>query len=249
VCELIAANEETARFESARPSSGGGPMSSRTTVLFLLSATAGSTDAIAFLGLGVFTAHITGNIVVLVAHLAANGRAGIAQMISVPVFMTVVAIARLLAITLDRHRNGMAARALLLIQFAFLLGFLLLSFPLGRSFDPNSSLAVLAVMCGVAAMAVQNVMVQTSMSGASATAVLTTNVARLAIAGVDVVAGPLADRRTAREKIASTFPQILGFVVGCAAGGFLEWQLGLLALLFPVFLSLAATWVDWRVDR
>jgi Protein of unknown function (DUF1275) len=47
-------------------------LASRTLPL-VLSLTAGSTDIIGFLGLnGLFTAHITGNIVVLAAHIAAG---------------------------------------------------------------------------------------------------------------------------------------------------------------------------------
>jgi uncharacterized membrane protein YoaK (UPF0700 family) len=101
-------------------------------------------------------------------------------------------------------------------------------------------------MCGVAAMAVQNVLVQTSLQGAPATAVLTTNVTRFAIAAVETMAGTPTERGFAREKVASTFPPIIGFVVGCAAGGFLEWQIGLSALLLPVFLSLVAVLVNAR---
>ena len=42
----------------------------------VLSVIAGSVDAISFLGLGgLFTAHVTGNLVVLVAHLATGSRA------------------------------------------------------------------------------------------------------------------------------------------------------------------------------
>ena len=41
----------------------------------VLSVIAGSVDAISFLGLGgLFTAHVTGNLVVLVAHLATGSR-------------------------------------------------------------------------------------------------------------------------------------------------------------------------------
>jgi len=46
----------------------------------LLSIIAGSVDAIGFLGLGgLFTAHVTGNLVILAAHLVSGGEAPIAQ--------------------------------------------------------------------------------------------------------------------------------------------------------------------------
>lgn len=215
-------------------------------LLLLLSATAGATDAIGFLGLhGLFTAHITGNIVVLTSHLVAGGEAGVGQLIAVPMFMAVAALARLLGLVLDRRR--VSAHAFLVIQFVFLLAFLLLSLPLGANFGMNAPWAVAAGMCGVAAMAVQTVLVQTSLPGAASTSVLTTNVARFTIAAMEATAGPMEKRAEARGKVASTFPQIFGFILGCAAGGVLEWQVGLSALLLPILLSLIA--LIWFVRR
>ena len=64
----------------------------------LLSMTAGSMDVIGFLGLGgLFTAHITGNLVVLAAHLVVGGAAQLTTVLSVPVFMVMLCLARLLA--------------------------------------------------------------------------------------------------------------------------------------------------------
>ena len=63
----------------------------------VLSLTAGSVDVISFLGLGgLFTAHITGNLVILAAHLVSGGAAPLAPMLSVPVFMAVLGLTRLL---------------------------------------------------------------------------------------------------------------------------------------------------------
>ena len=214
-------------------------------LLLLLSATAGSTDAIGFLGLnGLFTAHITGNIVILAGHLIARGKAGVAEMISVPVFIVVLGLTRLFGLSLDRYGKGTAGRALLILQFALLVGFLLLGLPLGNTFDTDAPWVTLAGMCGVAAMAVQNVLVQISIPGAPSTAVLTTNITRFTVAAIESVAGPATSRGAAHEKVAATFPPIVGFLVGCAAGCLLEWQIGLPALLLPVLLSLAALLVN-----
>lgn len=61
----------------------------------VLSLIAGSTDVISFLGLGgLFTAHITGNLVILAAHVVAGGEAPLALMISVPIFIVVLALTR-----------------------------------------------------------------------------------------------------------------------------------------------------------
>src|ERR1700686_2507936 len=63
----------------------------------VLSLTAGSVDVISFLGLGgLFTAHITGNLVILASHIVNGGDAPLAPMLSVPVFMVVLGLTRLL---------------------------------------------------------------------------------------------------------------------------------------------------------
>jgi len=65
----------------------------------LLSLIAGSADAIGFIGLGgLFTAHVTGNLVVLAAHVVAGENASVATMLSVPVFVVVLGLTRLLAV-------------------------------------------------------------------------------------------------------------------------------------------------------
>ena len=70
---------------------------------FVLSITAGSVDVISFLGLGgLFTAHITGNLVILAAKLVAGEQSPVSYLISVPVFMAVLALTRLLAAGLER---------------------------------------------------------------------------------------------------------------------------------------------------
>jgi Protein of unknown function (DUF1275) len=62
-----------------------------------------SVDAIGFLGLGgLFTAHVTGNLVILAVHLASGGEASVGPMLSVPVFVAALGLTRLLADVLER---------------------------------------------------------------------------------------------------------------------------------------------------
>src|SRR2546428_11916086 len=64
----------------------------------LLSLIAGSADAIGFIGLGgLFTAHVTGNLVVLAAHVVAGENASVATKLSVPAFGVVPGPTTLLA--------------------------------------------------------------------------------------------------------------------------------------------------------
>src|SRR5207237_5436362 len=113
-----------------------------------------------FLGLdGLFTAHITGNIVVLAAHIVARDPAILSYILSVPVFMVVLGLTRLLAG--GCQAIGLATlQPLLLLQALLLAGFLALGVAAGPHFDPNALVPVIAGMLGVSAMAVQNALVQ-----------------------------------------------------------------------------------------
>src|SRR5215469_13592118 len=62
----------------------------------LLSVIAGMVDLISFLSLGIFAAHITGNIVVIGALVARHGRVNLAQILAIPVFIVAVAATWLL---------------------------------------------------------------------------------------------------------------------------------------------------------
>src|SRR5260370_4799446 len=65
---------------------------------FILSVISGSTDIIGFLGLnGLFTAHVTGNIVIIAAHVIAGERATFSAVLAAPVFILVVFLSPALA--------------------------------------------------------------------------------------------------------------------------------------------------------
>jgi uncharacterized membrane protein YoaK (UPF0700 family) len=207
----------------------------------ILSVIAGSTDVISFLALsGLFTAHITGNLVVLAAHIVTGGQAHVAAMLSVPVFMAVVGLTRLLAAALERM--GVATlRPLLLIQFLLLAGFLILCVATDTRFDPHSNLAVIAGMLGVSAMAVQNALVQISLRGAPSTAVMTSNLTRFMMDIGEVLLGRdpkhVAD---ARLRAKHTWSAVAGFATGCALGAACEARFGLWSLALPTSLALLA---------
>jgi uncharacterized membrane protein YoaK (UPF0700 family) len=125
----------------------------------VLSVIAGSTDIIGFLGLnGLFTAHITGNLVVLAAHVVVGAPTIFSYILSVPVFMLVLLLTRLLAGGLERAGLDTLG-PLLLLQLLSLAVFLVLCTIAGPWINPNATAAVVAGMFGVAAMAVQNALV------------------------------------------------------------------------------------------
>jgi len=211
------------------------------TLPFILSLTAGSTDIIGFLGLdGLFTAHITGNIVVLAAHMVAGDPAIFSYMLSVPVFMLVLLLTRVLASGLER--SGLSTLPpLLLLQLIFLAAFLGLCVTAGPWRNPNALLAIIAGMFGVAAMALQNALVQISLKNSPTTAVMTTNVTHFMLDLGQVLAGDdVAKVATARHRAGDTLPVIIGFTIGCGLGALYEAVAGLSSLALPTCLALLA---------
>src|SRR5260370_26539841 len=63
----------------------------------ILSTTAGAVDVIGFLAFGgLFTAHITGNLVVVAAHYVTGGFGQVGPILAVPVFIAVLGVVVLL---------------------------------------------------------------------------------------------------------------------------------------------------------
>lgn len=133
-------------------------------------------------------------------------------------------------------------RPLLLLQTTLLAGFLALGVGFGRFPDADSSMAVLAGMLGVAAMATQNVLVKLGLKGAPSTAVMTTNITQLTIDLATLVRsrGDADELAKVRRRARMTFLCVIGFVAGCASGAALEVKFGLWALALPVVLSALA---------
>jgi uncharacterized membrane protein YoaK (UPF0700 family) len=208
----------------------------------VLSTTAGAVDVIGFLALGgLFTAHITGNVVIVAAHYVTGGFSQIGPLLAVPVFMAVMGLVTLASSAIARAGSS-PLRQLLWLQTALLAGFLGIGVGFGRFPDADSSIAVLAGMLGVAAMATQNVLGKLALKGAPSTAVMTTNITQLTV-DLATLARSRADPdelAKAGRRARMTFACVIGFIVGCAAGAALEVKLGLWALALPVVLSALA---------
>jgi uncharacterized membrane protein YoaK (UPF0700 family) len=205
----------------------------------LLSTTAGAVDVIAFLALGVFTAHITGNLVILAGHYVTGRFGEIGPILSVPVFMLVLGVVTLTFVALPMR---VARRSLLVLQLILLAAFL--GFGVGFGPFPNidSPMAVFVAMLGVAAMATQNAVVRLALHGSPSTAVMTTNTAQFAVDVARLIRNrdQNVDLSRVRRRAALTFASILGFVIGLVFGAVLEFHFGLWSLTLPALLSALA---------
>jgi len=103
----------------------------------LLSIIAGMVDLTGFFTLGnIFTAHVTGNLVLAAAAAVRGGPLNLAQALAIPVF--IVAVAGTWLIAQASHRNGPAlARVLLVVQFVLLAAVLTFSVLTKPSTNPH----------------------------------------------------------------------------------------------------------------
>jgi uncharacterized membrane protein YoaK (UPF0700 family) len=222
----------------------------------VLSTTAGAVDVIGFLALGgLFSAHITGNVVIVAAHYITGRFGAVGPLLSVPVFVAVLG-AVTLATAAAETAGYRPRRGLLVLQAALLAGCLGLGVGFGPFPDADTPTAVLVGMLAVAAMATQNALVKLALPGAPSTAVMTTNITQLTVDLATLAWGRAKpdDLARARRRAGVTFPCVMGFVAGCAAAAVLEVHCGLWALALPAALAAAAVplgehWADERATH
>jgi uncharacterized membrane protein YoaK (UPF0700 family) len=207
----------------------------------ILSTTAGAVDVIGFLVFGgLFTAHITGNLVVVAAHYVTGGFGQVGPILAVPVFIASLGVVVLLFGGIQS--KGKSRRALLILHAVLLTGCLGMGLWLGPVRSADNPIAVVAGMLAVAAMATQNALVKLALVKSPSTAVMTTNTTQLI---VDVAALVRNDEDPeklgeTRQRARVTFLCMAGFVGGCVAGAGLELHFGVGALALPVTLAAIA---------
>jgi uncharacterized membrane protein YoaK (UPF0700 family) len=196
----------------------------------VLSVIAGSLDAISFLGLGgLFTAHVTGNLVVLVAHLATGSRVPVANILSAPVFVAALGLARLLA-GVPEGIGFVSLRRLLLVQSSCRCE----RGPARNDGDPSGNVRRLGhgrANCTCADLA----------QGGGRQPVMATNITRFTMNIGEVMFGrELSDAAKVRDRAMQTWPAIVGFAIGCGLGAACQTAIGLLSLALPAELAVLA---------
>ena len=205
----------------------------------LLSVIAGMVDVIGFLSLGLFTAHVTGNLVVIAALVVRGGPPNIAQVLAVPVFIVAVGAVWLIAKASDR-RGPALVRPLLLVQFLLLMCVLTFSVMNDPALKPHGLMATFVAMIAVSAMASQFVLLRLAVPGAPSTGVMTGNLTSTVLSLLDGLPRnrPLMEGPSGRWK--KTLSLVVGFFTGCVAGAAAVSLLGDWAWSLPVVLAAAA---------
>jgi uncharacterized membrane protein YoaK (UPF0700 family) len=205
----------------------------------LLSVIAGMVDLIGFLSLGIFTAHITGNIVVIGALIVRHDKVNPAQILAIPIFIIAVAATWLIAKATGRRGSGLM-RLLLLIQFLLITCVLIFSVITKPSADPHGLMGTIAAMIAVAAMGCQFALLRLTLPVAPSTAVMTGNLTNAVLALVDSSSPTQPLIESNRRRLSGALHLLVGFFVGCVVAAAAVTYLGDWAWSLPAALAAVA---------
>jgi uncharacterized membrane protein YoaK (UPF0700 family) len=197
---------------------------------------AGYVDTLGFIALfGLFTAHVTGNFVLIGSELALPNHGILLKLLAFPAFIFAVIAARMIVLWAGR-RGYRPSPVLLGVQAVLLAAFMTagwLALPLQ---DSSSPLALTAGIFGAAAMGTQNAASRLLWSTLTPTTVMTGNVTQLVIDLVDLARGESEPGVVARAK--RFFGSVVAFGIGAICGALAFRGFSFLALALPIALVL-----------
>jgi uncharacterized membrane protein YoaK (UPF0700 family) len=204
---------------------------------------AGYVDAAGCIALlGLYTAHVTGSLVSAGSALSLRvDRHMVERLLLLPTFVLAVVVTTLFARFL-RRRGAEIVPALLLLMAGALAAFTVVGVLLhpGKARAGASALVVVAG-AGVAAMAVQNMLMRDVLRTFSPTTIMTGNLTQCTIDLIDwlfptprgAFRTRAAARREAARRLRRSCPPLVAFVAGVALGGWLTLRAGLLSVALP----------------
>ena len=204
---------------------------------------AGYVDTLGFLALfGLFTAHVTGNFILIGAALADSSREMVLlKFLAFPAFVAGVAMARVLIVAVEK-RGGVALRPALLLQVVLLTGFMACGIAASPVGDHAGPLAMTAGLLGTAGMGAHSATSRLLLSHLAPTSMMTGNVTQIVIDLVDAARGS-SDPGLGARCSKFIWP-MAAFAAGCVVAAFAFHQLGFAALVVPVLILLGLLLVE-----
>lgn len=209
---------------------------------------AGFVDAAAFIALtGLFTAHVTGNFVLIGAELVSTSSGVLAKLLALPVFILAVAVTRLFALALER-RGSAPFRPLLALEAGILIAFAVAGIALSPLGSPDGARAIGVGMLGVAAMGIQNGIGRLAIGHLAATTVMTVNVTQAVIDLTDRLCGTPTTAQVA-ARLRRTLSAVLAFALGALSGAFGIAALSFWCMLAPALVLIGLLSVPHQTRR
>ena len=203
----------------------------------VLSVIAGMVDLTGFFMLGnIFTAHITGNLVIASALVVRGGHVNPAQLLAIPVFMIALALVWLMA-KLSKRKGFSLVRLLLVVQFLLLAAVLVFCVSAKPSSNPHGMLALVAALIAVTAMACQYALLRLALPKAISTAVMTGNLTNTVLSIMDAISRghPLMSADDGRLR--RSLYLLSGFLLGCITAAMAISTMGEWAWSLPAALA------------
>lgn len=209
---------------------------------------AGYVDTLGFLALyGLFTAHVTGNFILIGAALADPSHSSILlKFLAFPAFIAGVALARVL-IAAAVQRQGPALALALGLQLLLLAGFMACGMAAAPISAEATPLAMAAGLLGAAAMGAHSATSRLLLAELAPTSMMTGNVTQIVIDTVDLLRGTAAPGAGAR--CGKFFWPILGFGIGGIAAAFAYLAAGFVVLTVPLAILAGLIWLDLAGSR
>jgi uncharacterized membrane protein YoaK (UPF0700 family) len=197
-------------------------------------------DLIGFFTLGhIFTAHVTGNLVLAAAAAVNGGPVNPAQVLAILIFMAALALVFLIAQGSRRQGAGLAP-PLLAVQFLLLAAALILSVVARPSLGPNGLMAGIVAMLAVSAMATQYALLRLAFPSAVSTAVMTGNLTNAVLAAMELLVRRRALLPPDAGRLERSLRLLCGFLGGCLIAAAAVSLIGDWAWALPVALAAAA---------
>jgi uncharacterized membrane protein YoaK (UPF0700 family) len=225
----------------------------------VLSTVAGYVDTAGYLALfGLFTAHVTGDLITAAATMATgpNLGAGI-RLAMIPIFMVTVAAITLFARGIRRRGAATLAPLLGLMTIALALFCAASVYFQPYAKNPNAWGVALIGGLGVAAMGIQNALMRGALKSFSQTTLMTGNLTQFTIDFIEFVFPAVRDdarerararRESARHARKSGIP-LLAFMVGAGLGAWLTKRYGLRCIALPTVVVGILALVAWVRSR
>jgi uncharacterized membrane protein YoaK (UPF0700 family) len=210
-------------------------------LVFLLSVVAGYVDACMFLALfGLFVAQVTGSFVIAGTEPVVHEAGFLLKALAVPVFM-IAAVAATILVSVTRTTRHTAWPWVLGLEGILLIAFLWIGLTNGPFHNPDAPAALMAGLCGLAAMGVQSASVRLLAHGAPSTNVMTTNTTQFAIDATQLLLGRLRSGAAGesefqleigkvKQRLVETARVMIGFFAGVVLGALAFRLFGLICI-------------------
>ncbi|WP_260854616.1 YoaK family protein [Paraburkholderia sp. BCC1884] len=212
----------------------------------ILALIAGYVDTVGFVALfGLFTAHVTGNFVLIGAEAAGVGQGVLLKLLAFPSFIVGIALSSVMVKFLERNHSDRTEAALYLLQASLLVLFLITGTLATPVVDPAVPMVLLCGVLGTMAMGVQNAHSKLRQMTGLPNTVMTGNVTQVVLDLVELIHRGSASGhgQQVRERLKATLAAMAGFAGGAIAGAFAYVTFSFASIALPVAVLLGLAWI------